>query len=156
RGPALLRPRRPPPPAAVFAGRGDHALRRRQHAAAHELRHRGAGGRLRPVPAQVRLPAGGAVRVQAGRHAGRAGAAGGARPAIPEPAAARPLAARAAGAAGVEGGAALPGPRPAAVLEGVSPRRGGDTEGTPMAGERDALRDWHRLFGLLLIDFFTG
>src|SRR5947209_807080 len=25
-----------------------------------------------------------------------------------------------------------------------------------MAGEREALRDWHRLFGLLLIDFFTG
>lgn len=25
-----------------------------------------------------------------------------------------------------------------------------------MAGERDALRDWRRLFGLLLTDFFTG
>jgi hypothetical protein len=25
-----------------------------------------------------------------------------------------------------------------------------------MAGEREELRDWHRLFGLLLIDFFTG
>src|SRR5438874_13594092 len=25
-----------------------------------------------------------------------------------------------------------------------------------MTGERDALRDWHRLFGLLLTDFFTG
>src|SRR5213080_2737773 len=25
-----------------------------------------------------------------------------------------------------------------------------------MAVEREALRDWHRLFGLLLIDFFTG
>jgi hypothetical protein len=25
-----------------------------------------------------------------------------------------------------------------------------------MADEREALRDWHRLFGLLLIDFFTG
>jgi len=25
-----------------------------------------------------------------------------------------------------------------------------------MAGEREALRDWHRLFGLLLMDFFTG
>jgi hypothetical protein len=25
-----------------------------------------------------------------------------------------------------------------------------------MASERDALRDWHRLFGLLLTDFFTG
>src|SRR5438874_11649218 len=24
-----------------------------------------------------------------------------------------------------------------------------------MAGDRDALRDWHRLFGLLLTDFFT-
>jgi hypothetical protein len=24
-----------------------------------------------------------------------------------------------------------------------------------MAIDRDALRDWHRLFGLLLIDFFT-
>lgn len=25
-----------------------------------------------------------------------------------------------------------------------------------MAGEQDALHDWHRLFGLLLTDFFTG
>jgi hypothetical protein len=25
-----------------------------------------------------------------------------------------------------------------------------------MAGEREALRDWHRLFGLLLTDYFTG
>ena len=25
-----------------------------------------------------------------------------------------------------------------------------------MADDRDALRDWHRLFGLLLADFFTG
>jgi hypothetical protein len=25
-----------------------------------------------------------------------------------------------------------------------------------MAGDRDSLRDWHRLFGLLLTDFFTG
>src|SRR5947199_4228510 len=25
-----------------------------------------------------------------------------------------------------------------------------------MAGEREALRDWHRLFGLLLTDFFAG
>ena len=25
-----------------------------------------------------------------------------------------------------------------------------------MAVEREALRDWHRLFGLLLTDFFTG
>jgi hypothetical protein len=25
-----------------------------------------------------------------------------------------------------------------------------------MAGEKDALRDWHRLFGLILTDFFTG
>src|SRR5437660_10891082 len=25
-----------------------------------------------------------------------------------------------------------------------------------MAGERDALRDWHRLFGLLLTDYFTN
>lgn len=25
-----------------------------------------------------------------------------------------------------------------------------------MAAERDALRDWHRLFGLLLTDFFSG
>jgi hypothetical protein len=25
-----------------------------------------------------------------------------------------------------------------------------------MAIERDVLRDWHRLFGLFLIDFFTG
>src|SRR5207302_995891 len=28
-------------------------------------------------------------------------------------------------------------------------------EGRPMAVEREALRDWHRLFGLLLTDFFT-
>ena len=25
-----------------------------------------------------------------------------------------------------------------------------------MAVEREALRDWHRLFGLLLTDFFSG
>ena len=25
-----------------------------------------------------------------------------------------------------------------------------------MAVEKEALRDWHRLFGLLLTDFFTG
>ena len=25
-----------------------------------------------------------------------------------------------------------------------------------MADEREALRDWHRLFGLLLSDFFSG
>ena len=25
-----------------------------------------------------------------------------------------------------------------------------------MAGKRDTLRDWHRLFGLLLTDYFTG
>jgi len=25
-----------------------------------------------------------------------------------------------------------------------------------MAGEHEALRDWHRLFGLLLTDFFAG
>src|SRR6185369_15326422 len=31
-----------------------------------------------------------------------------------------------------------------------------DREGRPMAVEREALRDWHRLFGLLLTDFFTG
>jgi hypothetical protein len=29
-------------------------------------------------------------------------------------------------------------------------------EDRPMAAEREALRDWHRLFGLLLKDFFTG
>src|SRR5581483_11169105 len=28
--------------------------------------------------------------------------------------------------------------------------------GPPMAGERESLCDWHRLFGLLLTDFFTG
>src|SRR5437016_742990 len=48
----------------------------------------------------------------------------------------------------------------------VAARRGGvvsggvqsadDKEGRPMAVERDVLRDWHRLFGLLLTDFFTG
>src|SRR4051794_19449991 len=31
-----------------------------------------------------------------------------------------------------------------------------DTEGRPMAGKREALRDWHHLFGLLLTDFFSG
>jgi hypothetical protein len=25
-----------------------------------------------------------------------------------------------------------------------------------MSTEREALRDWHRLFGLVLIDFFSG
>src|SRR5262245_11549528 len=30
------------------------------------------------------------------------------------------------------------------------------TEDRPMPTERNALRDWHRLFGLLLTDFFTG
>jgi hypothetical protein len=36
-------------------------------------------------------------------------------------------------------------------------RRSGDTkEDLPMADEREAFRDWHRLFGLLLTDFFTG
>ena len=29
------------------------------------------------------------------------------------------------------------------------------TEDHPLAADRDALRDWHRLFGLLLTDFFT-
>src|SRR3984957_7247828 len=29
-------------------------------------------------------------------------------------------------------------------------------EGRPMAVDREGLRDWHRLFGLLLTDFFTG
>src|SRR5437660_5938048 len=29
-------------------------------------------------------------------------------------------------------------------------------KGFPMAAEREALRDWHRLFGLLLTDFFSG
>src|SRR5947208_7935889 len=33
---------------------------------------------------------------------------------------------------------------------------GPDTEGRPMTVDREALRDWHRLFGLLLTDFFTG
>jgi hypothetical protein len=33
---------------------------------------------------------------------------------------------------------------------------GEDKEDRPMADDRDALRDWHRLFGLLLTDFFTG
>jgi hypothetical protein len=31
----------------------------------------------------------------------------------------------------------------------------GDDEDRPMTAERDPLRDWHRLFGLLLTDFFT-
>jgi hypothetical protein len=31
-----------------------------------------------------------------------------------------------------------------------------DAEDDSMAAKRDALRDWHRLFGLLLSDFFTG
>src|SRR5438552_16070167 len=39
----------------------------------------------------------------------------------------------------------------------VSPRDPGDNkEGRPMAVEREGQRDWHRLFGLLLTDFFTG
>jgi hypothetical protein len=25
-----------------------------------------------------------------------------------------------------------------------------------MAGDQETLRDWHRLFGLVLTDFFTG
>src|ERR1700722_3177537 len=29
-------------------------------------------------------------------------------------------------------------------------------EGRPMAVDREGLRDWHRLFGLLLTDFFNG
>src|ERR1700722_14181872 len=29
-------------------------------------------------------------------------------------------------------------------------------EGRAMADDREALRDWHRLFGLLLTDFFTN
>src|SRR6266542_6669212 len=33
---------------------------------------------------------------------------------------------------------------------------GADRQGRPMAVEREALRDWHRLFGLLLMDFFAG
>jgi hypothetical protein len=32
----------------------------------------------------------------------------------------------------------------------------GDDKEDVMAVEREALRDWHRLFGLLLTDFFTG
>src|SRR5256714_7041852 len=32
---------------------------------------------------------------------------------------------------------------------------GADKEHHPMAFDRDTLRDWHRLFGLLLTDFFT-
>src|SRR5438094_3829132 len=40
----------------------------------------------------------------------------------------------------------------------VSPERARNQMGKdrPMAVEREALRDWHRLFGLLLTDFFTG
>jgi hypothetical protein len=34
-------------------------------------------------------------------------------------------------------------------------KSGADQEGRPMAVEREALRDWHHLFGLLLTDFFT-
>jgi hypothetical protein len=30
------------------------------------------------------------------------------------------------------------------------------TEARPMSVEKESLRDWHRLFGLLLTDFFTG
>src|SRR5947209_8280606 len=36
------------------------------------------------------------------------------------------------------------------------PRSSADTEVHPMADKRDVLRDWHRLFGLLLTDFFSG
>src|SRR5438552_12321423 len=32
----------------------------------------------------------------------------------------------------------------------------GFREGRTMVVEREALRDWHRLFGLLLIDYFSG
>ena len=35
-------------------------------------------------------------------------------------------------------------------------KAGNDGEGRPTAVESEALRDWHRLFGLLLTDFFTG
>src|SRR5438094_7211980 len=40
----------------------------------------------------------------------------------------------------------------------VSPERARNQMGKdrPMTGEREALRDWHRLFGLLLTDFFSG
>src|SRR5207302_5352463 len=30
-----------------------------------------------------------------------------------------------------------------------------DMEGCPVAGKQEALREWHRLFGLLLTDFFS-
>src|SRR5947207_463204 len=33
---------------------------------------------------------------------------------------------------------------------------GADMEGCPVAGKQEALREWHRLFGLLLTDFFNG
>ena len=33
---------------------------------------------------------------------------------------------------------------------------GEDKEDRPMARDPEALRDWHRLFGLLLTDFFSG
>src|SRR5712691_486392 len=48
--------------------------------------------------------------------------------------------------------ATVPLPREAAAEY----NRAGSREGCPMAVEREALRDWHRLFGLLLTDFFTG
>jgi hypothetical protein len=38
----------------------------------------------------------------------------------------------------------------------AAPHVSGEKEDRPMAAEKDALRDWHRLFGLLLTDFFTG
>src|SRR5712691_8742228 len=48
--------------------------------------------------------------------------------------------------------ATVPLPREAAAEY----NRARSREGCPMAVEREALRDWHRLFGLLLTDFFTG
>jgi hypothetical protein len=44
----------------------------------------------------------------------------------------------------------------AAPVLPIAVQSGETREDRPMAGEREALRDWHRLFGLLLTDFFTG
>src|SRR5713226_6703296 len=48
--------------------------------------------------------------------------------------------------------ATVPLPRKAAAAY----NRTGSKEGCAMAVEQEALRDWHRLFGLLLTDFFSG
>src|SRR6266550_1420255 len=54
------------------------------------------------------------------------------------------------------GGRSVPDVLLSAFLTPGVAQAGEKREGRPMAVERDVLRDWHRLFGLLLTDFFTG